>query len=331
MVTLRLFAHLRELAGTSRVELHGASVEEVLAAASAKFGERFAAGLQGAAIWLNGETARREDPVEESDELALIPPVSGGAGTFDAGIVNSAVVAGLVGLLLLIGTNLAAGPAWWAAGLVLLTAIWSVDVAARLEDRGREPATLAILAAIVIAVISTHVLGGRGLGLTLYISVAVVLGWAVASARSRQLTDVAPSVLLALIATAAVGSLMLTRSVYEAEQHAVSIFILMVGMAALTGALLERMTSPLLDPYSGTALAAVLGAALGALLWSEDVVGYLLVGLGTAIFLVVGRSLGSILRTGRVTLSEFPPGALPLLDGAMFAAVLYYPLVSLIL
>jgi hypothetical protein len=96
-------------------------------------------------------------------------------------------------------------------------------------------------------------------------------------------------------------------------------------------AVLDRLRAPLLDPYSGTALAAVLGGALGALLWGEDVVGFVLVGLGMAVFLVVGRSLGSMFRTGQVTLAEPVPGALGLLDGAIFAAVLYYGLVSLIL
>ncbi len=331
MVTLRLFAHLRELAGASRVELEGETVEEVLAAASSRFGAKFAAGVQSAAVWRNGESASGNDAVRPGDELALIPPVSGGSLTMPSGLVDSALVVGLVGLLLLIGTNLAPGPSWWAAGVVLLMAMWTVDVAARLEDRGREPATLGILIAITLAVVSTQTFVGVGLGLTLYISVAVILAWGVVNRRFRELTDVAPSVLMALIVTSGTGSLMLTRSIYEAEQHAISIFLLVVGLAALVAAVLDRLRAPLLDPYSGTALAAVLGAALGALIWGEDVVGFILVGLGMAVFLVVGRSLGSILRTGRVALSDSPPGALVLLDGAVFAAVLYYPLVSLVL
>ena len=91
------------------------------------------------------------------------------------------------------------------------------------------------------------------------------------------------------------------------------------------------MRTPMLDPYSGTALAAVLGAALGALIWGEDIVGFILVGLGMAVFLVVGRSLGSMLRTGRVALADSPTRGPGFLDGAVFAAVLYYPLVSVVL
>jgi molybdopterin converting factor small subunit len=331
VVTLRLFAHLREIAGTSRVELSGETVGEVLEAASEQFGERFAAGLRSAAIWRNGESASPTDPIAEGDELALIPPVSGGSTVMASGLVDSTLVVGLVGVLLLIGTNLASGQAWWTAGLVLLMSLWTVDVAARLEERGRQPATIGILLAIVLGVVSTHLLGGVGLGLTLFISVAAVLGWGVINRRFRELTDLAPSVVIALIATAGTGSLMLTRSIYEPDQHSISIFILIVGLAALVATVLDRLRAPVLDPYSGTALAAVLGGALGALLWGEDVVGYVLVGLGMAVFLVVGRSLGSILRTGQVALSDAAPGALGLLDGAIFAAVLYYPLVSLIL
>jgi molybdopterin converting factor small subunit len=313
------------------VELDGATVGEVLSAATDRFGTRFAAGLKTAAIWRNGESASPEDPIGEDDELALIPPVSGGSTAMLPGMVDSTLVVGLVGLLLLVGTNLASGQAWWAAGLVLLMSIWTVDVSARLEVRGRQPATLGILLAIVLGVVSTHLLGGVGLGLTLYISIAAVLAFGVFNRRFRELTDVAPSVVVALIATSGTGSLMLTRSIYEPDQHSVSIFILIVGLAALVATVLDRLRAPVLDPYSGTALAAVLGGAMGALIWSEDVVGFILVGLGMAVFLVVGRSLGSILRTGRVALAEAAPGALGLLDGGIFAAVLYYPLVSLIL
>jgi hypothetical protein len=86
----------------------------------------------------------------------------------------------------------------------------------------------------------------------------------------------------------------------------------------------------MLDPYSVTAIGAILAALAAALLWDLDVVGYLLVGLGIAVALVAGRGFSSMLRTGRVALTERPPGMLISLDGVVLGASIYYPLLLLI-
>ena len=78
MATLRLFAAAREAAGTGRESVPGSTVGQVLAAARDRHGERFAAVLAGARVWLNGEPATDDDPVTEADEVAVLPPVSGG-------------------------------------------------------------------------------------------------------------------------------------------------------------------------------------------------------------------------------------------------------------
>ncbi|MCP3991670.1 MAG: MoaD/ThiS family protein [Actinomycetia bacterium] len=78
MVTLRLFAQARESAGANRVELPGATVGDVLDEACQRYGETFAAVLDGSKVWLNGAQAERTDPVAASDEVAVLPPVSGG-------------------------------------------------------------------------------------------------------------------------------------------------------------------------------------------------------------------------------------------------------------
>ena len=79
MATLRLFASAREAAGTSRAEIDGATVGEVLNAARARYGEHFAAVLASSRVWLNGEQASDDDAVGAGDEVAVLPPVSGGA------------------------------------------------------------------------------------------------------------------------------------------------------------------------------------------------------------------------------------------------------------
>jgi molybdopterin converting factor small subunit len=79
MPVLRLFASAREAAGRGSDELPGATVEEVLDAACVRYGDRFAAVLDGCRVWVNGEPAAPGDAVADVDEVAVLPPVSGGA------------------------------------------------------------------------------------------------------------------------------------------------------------------------------------------------------------------------------------------------------------
>lgn len=79
MPTIRLFAGAREAAGTDRDTLPGRTVGAVLDAAVERFGDGFAAVLPSCRIWVNGEPAERPDPVADADEVAVLPPVSGGA------------------------------------------------------------------------------------------------------------------------------------------------------------------------------------------------------------------------------------------------------------
>lgn len=78
MAVLRLFAAAREAAGTGREVVAGTTVGEVLAAARAQFGAEFAAVLAGSRVWRNGEPASDDTPVGDEDEVAVLPPVSGG-------------------------------------------------------------------------------------------------------------------------------------------------------------------------------------------------------------------------------------------------------------
>ncbi len=78
MPSLRLFASAREAAGTSRDTLPGDTVADVLAAASARYGHGFAAVLETCRVWVNGEEARPDQPLTDRDEVAVLPPVSGG-------------------------------------------------------------------------------------------------------------------------------------------------------------------------------------------------------------------------------------------------------------
>jgi molybdopterin converting factor small subunit len=78
MAQLRLFASVREAAGTGRAIVDGATVAEVLDQARTTFGPDFARLVAESRVWLNGEAAEGSEPVVDGDEIAVLPPVSGG-------------------------------------------------------------------------------------------------------------------------------------------------------------------------------------------------------------------------------------------------------------
>lgn len=78
MATVRLFAAARDAAGVGRDELPGSTVSEVLDAARQRYGAGFEAVLGSCKIWVNGEPATDGDTIGAGDELAVLPPVSGG-------------------------------------------------------------------------------------------------------------------------------------------------------------------------------------------------------------------------------------------------------------
>jgi sulfur-carrier protein len=79
LVSVRLFAALRELAGASRTQTEGRTVGDIVETLSAAHGERFAKIAQVSSFVVNGERATLTTAVADGDEVAILPPVSGGA------------------------------------------------------------------------------------------------------------------------------------------------------------------------------------------------------------------------------------------------------------
>jgi molybdopterin synthase sulfur carrier subunit len=74
-----MFASARAAAGRGRDDLPGDTVDAVLAAARDRYGTAFADVLASCRIWVNGEPANPSTAVGTADEVAVLPPVSGGA------------------------------------------------------------------------------------------------------------------------------------------------------------------------------------------------------------------------------------------------------------
>jgi molybdopterin converting factor subunit 1 len=74
---VRLFGPARDAAGAAEVEVEAATVAELLAA----LGERYPSLreiLAVSAVAVNCEYAQPDQPLAAGDEIAVIPPVSGG-------------------------------------------------------------------------------------------------------------------------------------------------------------------------------------------------------------------------------------------------------------
>jgi sulfur-carrier protein len=75
---VRLFASLRELAGTSELDVDAPDVGSLLDRLSEKLGPEFERIMRVGTVVVDGETVSREHPLKPGDEAALLPPVSGG-------------------------------------------------------------------------------------------------------------------------------------------------------------------------------------------------------------------------------------------------------------
>jgi molybdopterin converting factor small subunit len=79
MATLLLFGPARTAAGHHRVTIDAATLDGLRDAACSRFGPEFAKVLGASALWVNGEPAAGDRVLGDGDEVAVVPPVSGGA------------------------------------------------------------------------------------------------------------------------------------------------------------------------------------------------------------------------------------------------------------
>lgn len=82
MAMIKLFAAIREVAGISEDEIEAPNIEEILAIAIVRYGSTFEQSLPFCKIAVNGSIIDKskygEVHLKPSDEVAFLPPVSGG-------------------------------------------------------------------------------------------------------------------------------------------------------------------------------------------------------------------------------------------------------------
>lgn len=78
MATLKFFAGAREAAGESSTVIAAGTVGELLDTAVKIYGKDLEKMIGISRIWLNGEPADPSQALKDSDEVAILPPISGG-------------------------------------------------------------------------------------------------------------------------------------------------------------------------------------------------------------------------------------------------------------
>jgi molybdopterin converting factor small subunit len=78
VVVVRCFAAARQAFGQGRLELRAGTVGAVLDELNTRAGPAFAAVAATCRLWVNGEPATTRTVLKTGDEVALLPPVSGG-------------------------------------------------------------------------------------------------------------------------------------------------------------------------------------------------------------------------------------------------------------
>ncbi len=330
MPRVRLFAGLREAARTSELEIEGATVGEVLEAASSRFGTQFAEGLATAKIWRNGEEVDTVAPVGPEDEIALLPPVSGGSMALGRDL-GSGGVATLVVVAALVLGNMVGDQDLWTPILAAMVGLWTFDVVGAASERGHDLAIGSLLGGQLAAMALIHLLGPSALLPALAMGVIFPLGAATFVPRRRQLPAVGIAAGVGVLSCGALASLMLARAVFEPGGRTVGFFLLvMVGTIVLAEVARRMRSNRLLNRQNTVVIGIVALSIIGAVLWGFSLTDFLLIGFGLSAAYLAGEGFGTVLRSGRLWSSPLP-GILSSLDGPLCAGLVFFALLTLIL
>jgi len=321
MATLRLFASLREIAGTNRIEIEAASVGDALDLAVSQFGERFEAGLETAQVWVNGDQAQRETPITATDEIALIPPVSGGATMIDQSTdLTSAVLAGTLWVTVLLANLISAEALAFASVGSAIAWLWDVSDTYGL----RRPAIQVIpaMAGATAGATAAYRFGEAGLAGGLGLAVMFGLAWAVFDKRNRSVEALSLTTMLSAVAALGTGALVLVRLDSAAK---VTAFLVIAGLAAIGSWAGRRYGGASVDPNLAMALVAIAaGIVIGALAESLEILVMVLSAALAAGGIIAGRTLGSMVRNGDVLHTVRAPGVLTMVDPSIAGAALWW-------
>lgn len=329
MARLRLFANLREIAGTASTEVEGATVADVLADATARYGADFARALETAQVWVDGARVGRDAPVGHGSEVAVIPPVSGGALVVRSPFGIEVAFLLITFAALFVGNVLSAQ--WFAVIVVLVSSVWALDLTGATDRRSLPIANAVVLLSVGGGAIAAYAYGAAGMAGAGIGAVVLVLVASVFRPLLRPIDSFAAGVTAALVAALGTSAMVLLRLCDEDVADACGVprdqtmvFLFVLTVAVVVSWLSDRSEMPILDPLVALIVGAVLAGAVGGALWAPDLLDAIGASIAAAVALVAGRNLGMLLRAGGFFAQGPIPGSLSYFDGAPLAAAAYF-------
>ena len=327
MATLRLFASLRESAGTTSADFDGDTVGAVISAAVDIYGSEFERGLETARIWVNGDPAGSATPVVKGDEIALIPPVSGG-GVATRQESNTMVAGLVVALVLAVALGNFISPEVFVFVTVGAAMAWLWDLRDALAMRRSPVEVIPVMAAAAAAANGAYGWGTDGFAAGLAIGLIVILMWAVLDRTSRSLEAIASAALLGVVSGLGTGGLVL---VHLRNEDGVTLFLIISSATVLAASAAARFApaSAGIDSNVAGLLTALAGGIAAGLV--TDTLTFpvmILVAVGIGAGFIAGRTLGSITRIGTVLHTARAPGLLTTFDGPIVAAGVFWVVVA---
>jgi molybdopterin converting factor small subunit len=307
-VTVRLFAALRDAAGTSQLEVDEGTVPVIVAGLCERFSEPFATRVAVASALLNGQPVRLDSHTVARDgsELALLPPFSGGSASSR---LERRITGVLLAGSLLVPALLALGlyNDRWAFGLVVIVVgVGSlIDLHMALGDTAARtvlPAALLLAVGPALLVLLAPELAGAWIGGAIALTVVLTFLLTLASPRRHDTAAVVGSTLFAglLVAFGATALVLLYDAAAAAQLTGV---LALIGLTDATVTLAGRRSHR--PPVTRLAPAAIVVAALAAAaVWTgTDRPGSILPVAGFALAAVIAA-----LVTGRLRAVLRPPG-----------------------
>jgi uncharacterized membrane protein YjjB (DUF3815 family) len=207
--------------------------------------------------------------------------------------------------------------------VVAVVALWAWDVAENAATADISVNPLPIVVAPAAAAWGAYRWGFDGFAVAMVGALAITLAWMILRTAHRSLRDLAATGLAVIVGATGAGALTLLRMRWNIEVNA----FLAVMAAALATSLAARWLQvryALFDPNIGALAAAAVVGLFAGLVSSLELSPVFVASVAAAGGLVAGQTAGSLLRSGRISLTEDAPGALSLMDGPLLAVGIFW-------
>jgi len=352
-VRVRMFAALREAAGTGDAELPAGTLPTLLAVLQERHGRAFADVLAICTVLLDGQVVTRDASVQVADgaELALLPPVSGGARRAGEGRHSegrsrvreglaarreallapggaASAMTGLVGIVAYVAgaAALLAGQGAFAVVAVAVALVASLDLAPLLGRTIARPVLpMAVIPALVLPVALARDPVAGWEELAGWYAGALLVGFALLLATGRRtgvVDGLGMTCLLALVVGLGAAGLILCRAFPEVGFRLIAVLGVLVATADLAAPLARSAGAPplvvALAPLVGALVAAIGLSVMGIDGLPADVIA--LIAACAIAGVVLGDALTGSLRAEAAGATG-PADPRRLGGGALFAAL----------